>query len=177
MKKQMNFFVKVLIMLAITYVVFGFILQVSYIPTESMEPTIMTNDYCIFNRLAYKMKTPERGDVIQFKSDELGENLCKRVIGVGGDVITFVDGYVYVNGKLYDESAYIPIDIETNCTKSFEVPAGSYFVLGDNRESSFDSRFWENPYVKESDIESKMMVVIPLHCKAILDIIYIGLYV
>lgn len=148
---------------AILFITLVYLLQVTRIPSESMMPTLKVNDYIVSNRLAYKKRSPQRGDIIVFQSDEFGQLLCKRVIGTPGDEISFANGFVYINNEIYDESAYIPEDIESNCADSFTVPEGCYFVMGDNREISDDSRFWEDPYVPLDKIESKMIFVIPLH--------------
>ena len=142
--------------------VFGFAININYVSSGSMEPTLMTGDIQISNQMAYITRSPQRGDIISFYSKELKETMGKRVIGVAGDKIEFYDGYVYVNGKQLDESAYLDEDVETNCMKSFDVPKGCVFVLGDNRENSKDSRFFENPYIKVSDIRDKHMFCIPL---------------
>ena len=62
-----------------------------------------------------------------------------------------------INGQYCDETAYIPSDVETNCSKEFEVPQGCYFMLGDNREVSYDSRYWNNPYISKECILGKYM--------------------
>ncbi len=81
--------------------------------------------------------------------------MAKRVIGVGGDKVEFFDGYVILNGSLLDESAYISDEIETNSGKFFDIPEGSVFVLGDNREDSTDSRFWKTSYIQKEKILGK----------------------
>ena len=83
--------------------------------------------------------------------------VVKRVIGVLGDVISFKDGYVFINNEMLDESAYIPHTVKTNSEKQFVVPEDCCFVLGDNREKSLDSREFENPYIPRSDIQGKYM--------------------
>ena len=125
----------------------------------------MTHDFVIGNRLAYKVRTPQRGDVVSFKKEVDGEKkaYCKRVIGLAGDEISFVDGYVFINGEKLDESKYLDEEIETNCNKTFIVPEDSCFVLGDNRASSYDSRFWESPYVPYDSLFERVIVKIPLH--------------
>lgn len=129
--------------------------------SESMEPTIMVGDYGFLYKKAYKNSTPKNGDMIVFKYN--GETGGKRVMGTPGDTITFKDGYVYRNGKKVNED-YLPSDdTETNCIREFKVPADSVFVLGDNREVSYDSRFWKHPYVSYSDIKGKILFVIPAH--------------
>ncbi len=74
-----------------------------------------------------------------------------------GDKIRCKDGYVVVNDQFCDETAYISSEIETNCSKEFEVPEGCYFLLGDNRENSNDSRYWQQPYVAKEKIVGKYM--------------------
>jgi signal peptidase I len=131
-----------------------------------MSPTIKTHDLTLENRLAYQKKEPQRGDIISFSAiDENGEESLhgKRVIGVPGDVVSFHDGYVYINDEKLDESDYLDEDVETNCIETFTVPDQCVFVLGDNREDSYDSRYWENPYVSYDQIVAKVVLVIPTH--------------
>ncbi len=133
------------------------LMSMTVIQSNSMEPTLMTGDTVFFNKLAYVRKDISRGDIIAFWSDEQNALFAKRVIGLPGDNISFMDGYVNINGKFADESEYIGEDVETNSIKSFTVPDGCYFVLGDNRENSFDSRFFDNPYIKRESIKGKFL--------------------
>lgn len=149
------------VILICTYVIFFHIICVGKCISESMEPTVMTGDMTVGNRLAYVIGSPERGDIIEFdhkNNDGVTEGYLKRVIGVAGDTITFRDGYVFINGQLAVED-YIDADIETNCTKSFTVPEGCVFVLGDNRENSVDSRMWNEPFVSVDSIVSKIIMI------------------
>ncbi len=90
-----------------------------------------------------------------FWSKEMNEHMAKRIIGIPGDEIKFIDGYVFINGQRADEHEYIEESIETNCAEIFTVPENSVFVMGDNREYSFDSRFFDQPYINYKDIEGK----------------------
>lgn len=155
------------IVFILVFAFFHFVILLGRVPSESMNPTIKVNDITISNYLAYKKRTPQRGDIIVFSKD--GENFCKRVIGIPGDRISFHNGYVYINNKQLVENNYLSSDVETNSSESFEVPKDSYFVLGDNRENSDDSRFWDYPYVSKDDIVAKVMIIVPTH--TIVDLI------
>jgi len=129
--------------------------------SASMEPTLNVGSTTFYNRLAYVKHGIERGDIVSFKSDEYGSIFAKRVIGIPGDEISFKDGYVVINGMIADESDYLDSDIETNCERTFTVPENTVFVLGDNREDSYDSRFWQNPYIPQDKIIGKFMGAFP----------------
>ena len=147
----------------ITVMVLLSIFVISWGPVESasMSPTIEVGQYCIVNKLAYTNKEPQRGEVIAFYTTQAGEKkyLIKRIIGMPGEHIEFIDGYVFVDGNRLDE-IYIDDTLESNCLQTFDVPKDCVFVLGDNRGGSYDSRFWEEPYLKISDIEGQIMFVL-----------------
>lgn len=127
----------------------------------SMEPTIMVGDYGVMYKYAYKHSAPKHGDLIVFTYH--GETGGKRVIGTPGDTISFQDGYVYRNGKRLKENYLPSSDTETICYQEFKVPAGSVFVMGDNREISYDSRAWKDPYIPYSHIKGKILFIVPTH--------------
>ena len=146
-------------------IVFAFIITQFIKPTlvrgDSMYSTLEEGDYLIINRMSYKFKEPEHGDIIVFESDlhqEDGTNkdLVKRVIGVAGDKVKIKDSKVYVNNKELNEP-YIHNEI-TEGDIDTVVPENSVFVLGDNREISLDSRYEEVGFINESDILGKVFV-------------------
>lgn len=123
------------------------------VPSPSMEPTIMTGDQLFGNRLAYWRHDPERYDIIIFYyPDDETQRFIKRVIGLPGETAEIRDGKVYIDGAdvpLRDD--FCP-ETPTGDFGPYHVPEDSYFVLGDNREISRDSRYWENPYVNRDKI-------------------------
>ncbi|WP_294373209.1 signal peptidase I [uncultured Clostridium sp.] len=130
-------------------------INVSLPPSGSMIPTLNDNDRLIATRVWDKDKI-KRGDILVFKSEELGGKLLiKRVIGLPGDHIEIDNGIVSINGKELNEE-YVKNDELYNGI--FDVPDNSIFFLGDNRAGSYDSRYWENPYIDKSEIEGKAQI-------------------
>ena len=139
-------------------IIYTQILINAYIPSESMENTLMTGDRVIGNRLAYKLgKDPKRFDIVMFYApDDPSTIYIKRVIGLPGEHVTIKNGKVYINdSKEPLDDSFIPEDMETTGDKTYLVPANCYFMLGDNRNDSLDSRYWDNPYVSEDMIVAK----------------------
>lgn len=129
-----------------------FIFILVTVPTGSMETTIMPGDRLYVNKL-FKIENAQRGDIIVFQSDELGEKLVKRLIGLPGETIEINDnGQVFIDGEKLEE----PYAKETRWTaQAFKIPQGTYFFLGDNRPVSVDARYWSTPYIPEDKIIGK----------------------
>lgn len=150
----------------------AYIILVGYIPSESMENTLYTGDYIFANKLSYLFSAPKRGDIICFnhKGEILDENIdidtmeneiyIKRIIGLPGDHIEINKNIITINGEIYQE-AYIKEDNWGDDENHiYDVPENSYFLLGDNRNNSFDSRYWKNPYITKKDIVAKFSFII-----------------
>jgi signal peptidase I len=132
--------------LVVAIVVKTFLFQAFYIPSGSMEPTLKPGDRVLVNKLSYQLHGIHRGDIVVFKrppseaEDPAIKDLIKRVIGLPGDTIEAREGLVYLNGKLLSEP-YLPHGTLTTSLPMRVVPSGQYFVMGDNRSNSKDSRF------------------------------------
>jgi len=124
------------------------------VPSGSMEPGIPEGQCVIGWRPAYLTSEPLRGDVVIFRHEELGKiNLLKRIVAIPGDTVEITDDAILVNGELFRQCSPA---VET-VQGTFIVPDGEYFLMGDNTEESFDSRFWIDPYVSEEDIIAKVI--------------------
>lgn len=130
------------------------------VPTGSMENTIMVGDRVITLRLSYLFKNPKRGDIIVFPyPDDEKVDYIKRIIGRPGETIEGKDGYVYINGnKLIEDYVTSLLD---NDFGPYIVPENSYFMMGDNRAVSEDSRYWENKFVKRNKIIGRALLKYP----------------
>ncbi|MGF1599530.1 MAG: signal peptidase I [Acidimicrobiales bacterium] len=119
--------------------------QAFWIPSESMETTLLIDDRVLVNKLSYRLHEVRRGDVVVFirPDDEPGEirDLIKRVIAVGGETVEAHDNSIYINDKRLIEP-YLDEGIETSDFGPIVVPEGEVFVMGDNRSQSYDSRLF-----------------------------------
>jgi signal peptidase I len=148
-------------------VIRAFLVQAFSIPSGSMQPTLLIGDYLLVNKFTYGIRnpltnkvwipigTPQRGDVVVFiYPQDPTKDFIKRVIGLPGDSIQIINKKVLINGKVfetpqavYDDPLVIPPPHRPNESGRdnmgpVTVPANSYFVMGDNRDHSYDSRFW-----------------------------------
>lgn len=141
------------------YLFVNYVVRLFFVPTGSMAPTVNPGDLTVTNALTYTINEPQRGDVIVFEGED--KIFIKRIVGLPNDTISFVDGKVLINGEVLSED-YIASDVKTFSEDIFVVPEGHYFVLGDNRLNSRDSRDFEQPYIERSKIVAKLICVIPV---------------
>lgn len=134
----------VAISLAIVLPIRYFLVQPFYVKGASMEPNFHDYEYLIIDELSYRWRLPERGEVVVMRDPlEHSKFFIKRIVGLPGDTVLVQQGDVYINGTVLDESAYLAEDVETlsvNGVAEVTLQESEYFVLGDNRPASFDSR-------------------------------------
>ena len=162
----------IIIVVIVVLVVNNVVLINAKIPSESMEQTIMTGDRIFGFRMAYginfdffgkhiskKMKNPERYDIIIFKfPDDESQLFIKRLIGLPGETVEIKDGKVYIDGEYHPEANDYCPETPTGNYGPYTVPENSYFMMGDNREYSRDSRFWKNTFVSFDEIVGKAII-------------------
>ena len=122
---------------------FQFVLLMGIVPSSSMAPTIREGSFMIGSRIFGRLN---RGDIVVFRRDN--QMHVKRIVAVPGDV-------VYINDGDHSFTVNEPM---TTATRILTVPVGCFFVVGDNRADSLDSRYWDNPFVKQEAIEARFLV-------------------
>lgn len=154
MKEIVSWLMVIAAAFVMAFVITHYVIIKAEIPTGSMQDTIQIDDRIIGLRLAYLFSEPKRGDIVIFKfPDNEEENYIKRVIGLPGETVEIIDGVVYINN----------IALEEDYTKEgtvgsfgpYIVPVDSYFTMGDNRQHSWDSRYWTNSFVHKDKILGK----------------------
>jgi signal peptidase I len=155
------------------------LLETFFVPSTSMLPTLRSRDHIVVTKLAYGLKlpfvqhrvltwdSPVRGEVVVFNrkddpstaADESARSMVKRVIGVAGDTISLEGTKVVVNGESLKEPYAYWSKGGATTPQDFTVPSGAVFVLGDNRDESFDSRFWGDPFIEETRIVGPVAAV------------------
>lgn len=150
-----------MLIVATVFILFKTVLMISVVPSGSMEYTIMTGDILISTQ--YDVKKEEdihRYDILIFiPPDEPDVVYVKRVIGLPGETVEVKEGSVYVDGVEIDDS-FVKSPMNRKGDGIYEVPEGCYFFLGDNRNNSRDSRFWDQKYVPLENIMGKVKLIL-----------------
>jgi len=153
----------ILIAIILALLIRTFVVQAFKIPSGSMIPTLLVGDHILVNKFVFRFRDPQRGDVIVFKYpwDEK-RDFIKRVVAVGGEEVTMKDRTVFIDGRPLVEPYAIYSDSRLSGGPGYQygpvvVPPGSYFVMGDNRDNSQDSRFWG--YLKKEKIRGKSFLI------------------
>lgn len=131
------------------------------VPSGSMESTIMTGDRVVTFRLSYLFSDPKRGDIVVFPYPDNEEvDYIKRIIGLPGDKIEIIDGVLCINEEPYEED-YLNEPMVEEDFGPVIVPEESYFMMGDNRNTSRDARAWNNKFVELDKIKGKAIFKYP----------------
>ncbi|HOZ36291.1 MAG TPA: signal peptidase I [bacterium] len=125
-----------------------FLIQPFYVKGASMEPNFFDHEYLVIDEISYRLGTIKRGDVVVFRyPNDPSQYFIKRIIGLPGETVAIKNGNIFIingehpDGFYLDESAYLP-KVYTQGGKELKLPNTDYFVLGDNRDSSLDSRIF-----------------------------------
>ncbi|MBQ3567781.1 MAG: signal peptidase I [Anaerotignum sp.] len=178
-KKSMSLVMQ-LVLLVVLVVVLRNVMGTVLVKGSSMEPSFNHGDLVFINKLSTSLGSPDYGDVVICKLDEGAgyENIIKRVIGLPGDEIDIVENEddedvydLYVNGE-YIEEDFLgePMMTDGNIDYPFEVPENSYFVMGDNRNESLDSRRESVGAIHKDDLMGKVVLrLYPFHDFGLID--------
>jgi signal peptidase I len=139
-RRRLRWVVPVLVALGVLLAVRLVVAEPFSIPSHSMAPTLASGDHVLVDKLAYRGASPHRGDLVVFRAPGTEEIMLKRVVAVGGQRVGIEDGVLVVDGRRPSESYTDPDAIDSVFYGPVEVPAGTVFVLGDNRLDSADSR-------------------------------------
>ena len=159
-KKILKAIIIYVILVVIFVVLFQTVFMLSFVPSSSMEETIKTNSVVFSTSYDVSEEDLERYDILTFIApDNPNVTYIKRLIGLPGEVIEVKEWKVYADGVELDDSFIKDFQNQVG-DGVYEVPEGCYFFMGDNRNNSKDSRFWENPYVPIEDIQAKAKCIL-----------------
>lgn len=160
-KKVAIFLLVYAILCAVFCILFNTLWMLSFIPSESMEDTIKKGDLVFATRLETDEEYIKRYDILIFTPlyEADTDTLIKRVIGLPGETIKIENGKIFADGAELNNS-FIKEPQDDDGDGTYVVPEGHYFFLGDNRNNSYDSRFWEDEYVPLENIKAKVKYII-----------------
>ena len=140
----------------ITFLIIHFVGQRTVVNGVSMQPTLSDGDNLIVDKLSYRFHDPDRFDIIVFPQED-GRYFIKRIIGLPGETIQIKDGQILIDGETYQENGEFPgIENAGVAETKVALDSGEYFVLGDNRNNSEDSRYADIGMVKKRYIAGKI---------------------
>ena len=160
LKEFLNTAIYLLCVLGAVWIVITFVGQRTEVEGASMENTLHNGDNLIVDKISYRFREPERFEIIVFPY-QYGEDTyyIKRIIGLPGETVQVMDGYVYINGEKLDESYGLEVMNESGmAAEPIELGEDEYFVLGDNRNHSSDSRAQDVGLIHRDDIVGRAWV-------------------
>lgn len=163
LRRVIGWIVDIIVVISLAwFVVYGFGMQVQ-MAGQSMSPVLKSDDVILVNRLAYDFGRPKRFDVVVFQRDDKKSNV-KRVIGLPGEVIQIKGGFIYINDRLLEAEADLgAVSLAGLAENPIQLDEDEYFLLGDNREGSEDSRFSNIGNVNKKQILGKVWIrILPL---------------
>lgn len=156
LRNIIHWIVDIIVVIALAlFLVYGFLGQV-IISGHSMAPSLNAEDMCLVNRICYDLGDPKRFDIVVFERSDTGQQNIKRVIGLPGDRIQIVSGAVYVNNFRLEDERIGTVSLPGIAENPVELSEGEYFLLGDNADSSEDSRFANIGNVKREMIKGRV---------------------
>ena len=161
LKKVLLWVGQIAVVILLAYFIVNIVLEKTTVPGDSMEPTLSTGDAILVNKFAYLFRDPKRNDVIVFKQSGSEHDYydLKRIVGLPGETIQIIDGQVWINGELMEEIIDCEIMLIPGLAKDrMTLEENEYFVLGDNRNNSEDSRFANVGTIVQEDIIGKAWI-------------------
>ena len=158
-REVIGYVITIIVAVIVATLIRIFIFEPFVVPTPSMEPTLKVGDKVIINKLSFKFDSIKRGDIIAFHSPiEEGKELVKRAVGIEGDEISLTsEGELYINGEKIAED-YLPDSVNISyMNQLFVVKENEIFAMGDNRNNSYDSRFFGN--ISENNVYGKLLTI------------------
>ena len=159
MKRIIKEYLPYIIAIVLIISIKAFVITPVRVNGHSMTPTLHENDIMVLNKIAYKFENIKRFDIVVIEKED-GTEIIKRVIGLPGDRVEYKDNKLYINGKYVKEN-FLHAETEDLDTEKFDrmtVPKNSYYVLGDNRKNSVDSRYLG--FIPKSEIKGRANYII-----------------
>lgn len=152
MNKKIKEIIPYVIIIIVVVLIRSFLITPARVDGESMEKTLYNGEIVLLNKIDLKLNGLKRFDIVVFKQEK--DLLIKRVIGLPGETVEYIDNKLYINYKKID----IPFEFEYTKDFKYEVPKNEYFVLGDNRDNSKDSRYFGS--IKLKNINGKVNFIL-----------------
>lgn len=154
----LHFILRIFIIGFVIFIISMFFFQVYFVSGVSMSPTLKDKQPVLLQKFNFRQNL-ERNDIVVIKADKVHTTIIKRIIGVPGDQIIIKDGIIYVNNSIFSEVADFPlIENPGNAGNTINLYDNQYFVVGDNRNNSIDSRFNDIGIIEQSSMIGKVII-------------------